>query len=186
MNKTTLILGFVVVGLFLALSATLRSLNSANDDIKRLESNQEAYFDSITIYKAKNELNVYQIKRLNMTKDEFKKTNSTLLQQVENMKVKIKRLNSVDRVVNRTEYVFVPDTIYYPAEQKGYRWKDAWLSFEMDSCGVNIEAKDTIHVVRHQRIKRFLWWVRKRDMYISVQNSNPHTSTTTIESITID
>ena len=169
-----------------ALSLYAHLYADAKQDVKRLQSNQRALMDTIATYKCIDGLNAYQIKRLEMTKAEFAETNNGLKAQLRNMEIKLKNLQSADKVGTKTEYVFKPDTIYIEKSDKPqYRYEDEWISFSMDSAGVDITTQDTIYVIRHQKVKRFLWWVRKRDSFVTIENRNPHAEITTIESIDI-
>lgn len=184
-TKITLILAVVVVPLPLIAMVQLASaLKQAKSDIIRLQNNQEILCDSLDSYKALDGVNCYQIRRLEMSKREFERTNLSLKNELNNMRIKIKNLQSATRTETKTEYVFIPDTIYVDA-QPIYTYNDAWLSFRMDSA-IHITSHDTIYVVRHQKVKKFLWWTRRKDSYISVENRNPHTTITSIQTIDID
>lgn len=188
-NTFAIIMVIAVAVLSIALLSAKSRLAESEADVRRLKNNQEALCDTISSYRILGDVYAYKMKRLEMTKNEFERTNNGLKQKVEDLKIKVKQLESADKVVSKTEYVFIPDTIIVEkpeGRQRELIWSDDWLSFRMGEEGVNIEARDTVFVVRHVKVKKFLWLTRRRDVFVTVTNANPHTKTTQIESITIE
>ncbi len=183
-TKAIVVLLGIVIGLVTWLLMMREKLDEARNNVDRLTMNQRALMDSMYVYKALDGLNAWQIRNVELKKKEFEETNNTLKHEVEKLKIKVKDLQSAEKAGTKTEYLFKVDTVFVAPDKATLRYSDHWIDFELDSLA-HIVTRDTITIVRHQKVKRFLWWVRRRDKYVTVKNANPHARITAIETIDI-
>lgn len=72
---------------------------------RRLEANQNTLMSELETWKTKDSLNVASIDRLVLTRKELEKHNSDLVDKVETMGTKIKRLESITHTGTKTETI---------------------------------------------------------------------------------
>ena len=184
-------LGVFIVGfalLLFVLVLTCRKLAESRSEVVRLKANQEELMRGEQQLKAVKTLTgdtAVEVRRLTLEADELRDMNNRLTSDIQNLRVRLRDVQSAERTVTRTEYKFVPETVRV-RDVVTLHFSDAWMEMTADTAGVRISSHDTLTVVRHQERRRFLFWVRKKDKYVTVHNANPHTEITTIESIDIE
>lgn len=161
------------------------SLNNAKEEKKRLTNNQESLLSDIQYYKTESGKNAASVQKLELTKSELEKHCIDLTQTVEDLGIKVKRLQSVANTITKTEVeikTVVRDSIVYrdrPVNLKVINWKDPWISLDgiLDgkNFSANIESVDTLSQVVHRIPKKFLFikWGTKA-IRQEVVSSNPH------------
>jgi hypothetical protein len=70
----------------------------------RLSGNQNALLSDIRFYQTKDSLSAASVERLQFTKSELERYNSDLVQTVEDLNIKVKRLQSVSQTATKTVY----------------------------------------------------------------------------------
>lgn len=114
----------------------------------RLKDNQNALLTEVKYYKTKDSLNVASVEKLTLTNSEFKRFNEDLVKTVENLNIKVRRLQSVSQTAVKTEYIIrteVKDSIIYrdnkPQTVQCIKQKDKWMS--LDGCIINKRFEGT-------------------------------------------
>lgn len=184
MKNNILILLFVAMTLALLLS--LKECSSRGESVSRLSGNQRSLMSEIAHYQIKDSINVAGVERLRLTNDEFSRYNSALKSTIDDLKIKIGRLQSVSNTAIASNYNIVStvkDTvIIYNNTIDSIRCinhQDPYITF--DGCIYNkqftgtIETKDTIVQVIHRVPKQ--WWFFKwgtKAIRQEVLSKNPH------------
>jgi hypothetical protein len=156
----------------------------------RLTGNQNALLSDIRHYLTKDSLNVASVERLQFTKSELERYNSDLVKTVEDLNIKVKRLQSVSQTATKT--VYKVETVFKDSIIVNYKdstvvldtlrcvnYKDAYLTFEAceqsDTLNAFIESRDTLITIVHRVPKRF-WFIRFGTKAIrqEVLSKNPH------------
>lgn len=161
------------------------SLNNAKEERKRLTNNQESLLSDIQYYKTESGKNAASVQKLELTKSELEKHCIDLTQTVEDLGIKVKRLQSVANTITKTEVeiqTVVRDSIVYrdrPVNLKIINWKDPWISLDGVLDGKNFSAKiesmDTLSHVAHRVPKKFLFFrFGTKAVRLEVVNKNPH------------
>lgn len=182
MRKVLVYANIVLVISVLVLSF---SLNNAKEEKKRLTNNQESLLSDIQYYKTESGKNAASVQKLELTKSELEKHCIDLTQTVEDLGIKVKRLQSVANTITKTEVeiqTVVRDSIVYrdrPVNLKIINWKDPWISLDGVLDGKNFSAKiesiDTLSHVAHRVPKKFLFFrFGTKAVRLEVVNKNPH------------
>lgn len=173
------------IALIIAVMALSYLLNNTMEEKKRLANNQESLLSDIEYYKTESGKNAASVQRLELTKSELEKHCIDLTQTVEDLGIKVKRLQSVTNTVTKTEVeiqTVVRDSIVYrdrPVYLKVINWKDPWISLDGVLDGKNFSAKiesiDTLSHVAHRVPKKFLFFrFGTKAVRLEVVNKNPH------------
>ncbi len=147
-------------------------LYESSVDRQRLRNNQEALMSEVKLYETKAGESAASVLRLQLTKDELERNNQKLCQEVKDLGIKIKRLQSVSQTSSQTEIKIqteIRDSIVYRPEihlvdtLKAFSWKDppwADVSGVIDSGKINLQlhTTDTIIQIVHRVPKRFLFF----------------------------
>lgn len=186
MKKTLL----VICILLAILSAWLaQCLFDSMEDRKRLHNNQEALMSEVKLYETKAGESAASVLRLQLTKDELEKSNQELCQEVKDLGIKLKRLQSVSQTSSQSDIKIrteVRDSIVYKPEihlvdtLKAFSWKDppwAEVSGVIDSGKVDLSVSmtDTIIQIVHRVPWRFLCFrFGTKAIRQEVISKNPH------------
>lgn len=184
MKNNIVILLFVAMTLALLLS--MKECSSRGESVNRLSGNQRSLMSDIAHYQIKDSINVAGVERLRLTNNEFSRYNSALKSTIDDLKIKIGRLQSVSNTAIASNYNIVSavkDTVVvYNNTIDSIRCihhKDPYITF--DGCIYNkqftgtIETKDTIVQVIHRVPKQ--WWFFKwgtKAIRQEVLSKNPH------------
>lgn len=194
MRKYVIIAFAVLLAATAFLSYRVRTLQSERD---RLQNNQTALLDDVAYYKTESGKYAASVQSLELSKSELQEHCNELVKTVEDLNIKIKRIQSVSQTATKTEVPIkteVRDSIVYrnpdslsvdPARPiidtlKRITFKDPWV--ELDGT-INkniftgkIQTVDTliqvIHRVPHQ------WWFFKwgtKAIKQEIRSSNPYT-----------
>lgn len=194
MRKYVIIAFAVLLAATAFLSYRVRTLQSERD---RLQNNQTALLDDVAYYKTESGKYAASVQSLELSKSELQEHCNELVKTVEDLNIKIKRIQSVSETATKTEVPIkteVRDSIVYrnpdslsvdPARPiidtlKRITFKDPWV--ELDGT-INkniftgkIQTVDTliqvIHRVPHQ------WWFFKwgtKAIKQEIRSSNPYT-----------
>lgn len=171
-------------------------LNNTREEKKRLANNQESLLSDIEYYKTESGKNAASVQKLVLTKSELEKHCQDLTQTVEDLGIKVKRLQSATTTVTKTEVEIqsvVRDSIVYrdrPVILKTIKWKDPWIKLDGILDGDNFSAKiqsiDSLSHVVHRVPKKFLFFrFGTKAVRLEVVNKNPHSKIVYTEYIEI-
>lgn len=160
----------------------VRSLKKERD---RLENNQTALLSDMEFYKTESGKNAASVQKLELTKSELEKHCQDLTQTVQDLGIKVKRLQSAATTVTKTEVeikTVVRDSIVYrdrPVILKTINWKDPWIKLDGILDGEDFSAKiqsiDTLSHIAHRVPKKFLFFrFGTKAVRLEVVNKNPH------------
>jgi len=171
-------------------------LNNTMEEKKRLANNQESLLSDIEYYKTESGKNAASVQKLVLTKSELEKHCQDLTQTVEDLGIKVKRLQSATTTVTKTEVeirTVVRDSIVYrdrPVVLKMIKWKDPWIKLDGildgDDFSAKIQSIDSLSHVAHRVPKKFLFFrFGTKAVRLEVVNKNPHSKIVYTEYIEI-
>lgn len=179
----------VLVYLNITLLVTVVSLScwlgNVREEKKRLANNQEVLLSDILFYKTESGKNAASVQKLEFTKSELEKHCEDLTKTVDDLNIKIGRIQSASTTVTKTEVeirTVVRDSIVYrehPMSLKVINWRDPWITLngvlDGEDFSAKIESIDTLCQVVHRIPKKFLFikWGTKA-IRQEVVSSNPH------------
>jgi hypothetical protein len=177
----------VYANIFLIISVLGLSflLNNAREEKKRLANNQESLLSDVEYYKTESGKNAASVQKLELTRSELEKHCKDLTQTVEDLGIKVKRLQSASTTVTKTEVeiqTVVRDSIVYrdrPVILKAINWEDPWIKLDGILDGIDFSAKiqsvDTLSHIAHRVPKKFLFFrFGTKAVRLEVVNKNPH------------
>lgn len=182
MNK---ILLYVNVALILTVSVLSYWLNNVREEKKRLADNQEALLSDVDYYKTESGKSAASVLKLELSKSELENHCQDLTKTIDDLNIKIGRIQSVSTTVTKTEVeiqAVVRDSIVYrdlPVNLKVVKWRDPWVTLngvlDGETFSAKIESVDTLSQVVHRIPKKFLFikWGTKA-IRQEVVSSNPH------------
>lgn len=184
------------IALIIAVMVLSCWLNNTREEKKRLANNQESLLSDIEYYKTESGKNAASVQKLVLTKSELEKHCHDLTQTVEDLGIKVKRLQSATTTVTKTEVeiqTVVRDSIVYrdrPVILKTIKWKDPWIKLDGILDGDNFSAKiqsiDSLSHVVHRVPKKFLFFrFGTKAVRLEVVNKNPHSKIVYTEYIEI-
>ena len=196
-----LIIGVAVVALIALCIYFVYSTVNLREDNKRLKNNEIALTKDIEVYKTKAGHNAAKVRQLELTVSEFKQLCSDQEDELAELGIKIKRLESMTSTGTQTDahgktqlkdtvFVHKIDTVTIAENGKYFEWKDNWNSISGKIIGDNVECyyhgTDTLTVVAHRVPKKFLF-IKWGTKYIDVDivNKNPSTIITYNKTIKI-
>lgn len=182
------ILIYALIIALLVIMVLFAALGKTRAEKARYEANQTALLADVEHYKTQSGLNAASVQKLTLTNDELKKNYDDIVKTAEDLKIKVKRLQSVTTSSTETKVeikTVVKDSIVYikgePIKTLAFDWKDPWTDIEgiihKDSVNLNIQSTDTlvqfVHKVPH-KFWFFKWGCKaiKQD----IVSKNPHTN----------
>jgi hypothetical protein len=134
-------------------------------------------------------LNAAGINRLYMSKLELERYNSDLAQQIEDLNIKLKRVQSVSRTAISSDYrveTVIKDSLVYVDNHitdtlRCVDYSDNYITFagcEKDGLAkYNIHSVDTLVQIIHRVPKKFLWFkFGCKAVRQEIVSKNPHTN----------
>lgn len=176
---------YINMALLLAVVSLSCWLGNVRTEKKRLANNQEALLTDVEYYKTESGKNAASVLKLELSKSELEKHCQDLTKTVDDLNIKISRIQSASTTVTKTEVeiqTVVRDSIVYrdlPISIKVINWRDPWIKLngvlDGDTFSAKIESVDTLHQVVHRIPKKFLFikWGTKA-IRQEVVSSNPH------------
>lgn len=176
---------YINIALLVAVVSLSCWLGNVREEKKRLANNQETLLSDILYYKTEFGKSAASVQKLELTKSELEKHCQDLAKTVDDLNIKIGRIQSASTTVSKTEVkiqTVVRDSIVYrdrPVSLKVINWMDPWITLNGVLDGNNFSAKvesvDTLHHVVHRVPKKFLFikWGTKA-IKQEVVSSNPH------------
>jgi hypothetical protein len=172
--KKYIILFSLITLLIVGLIASTHAIAYLRDENSRLTGNQNALLSDVRHYQTKDSLNVASVERLQFTNSELERYNSDLVKTVEDLNIKLKRLQSVSQTATKTTYnietvfkdsliVKYKDSTLVLDTLRCVNYNDAYLTFiaceKNDTLNAFIESRDTLITIVHRVPKRF-WFIR--------------------------
>lgn len=176
---------YINMALLLAVVSLSCWLGNVRTEKKRLANNQEALLTDVEYYKTESGKNAASVLKLELSKSELERHCQDLTKTVDDLNIKISRIQSASTTVTKTEVeiqTVVRDSIVYrdlPVSIKVINWRDPWIELngvlDGDTFSAKIESVDTLHQVVHRIPKKFLFikWGTKA-IRQEVVSSNPH------------
>ena len=189
MNKVTMYLIIIVLGMAAVTGAAMHQCKRLQQDNERLSANIASLSAGTQQYKTEAGKQAARAQQLELTAGELKQHCADLQARLNDMGIKNKYLQravyastqmsaKVDTVV-RDSIVYVPQLARLDTLQV-LQWADAWVrlngTIHAGRFSGSITSQDTITVAVHRVPKKFLFikWGTKR-IDVSVASSNPHT-----------
>lgn len=164
-------------------------LKKEKAETKRLNGNQRSLFEDVMFYKTKDSLSASSVERLQLTNREFEKYCSDLKQTVDNLNIKIRRLQSVSETGTETRYevkTMLKDSIVMRDSLVTLKcielhtpYLDLSGCIEGDSFSGSILSRDTlVHVVH--RVPHKFWFIKWgcKAVRLEVVSKNPYSRIT--------
>lgn len=179
---------YAIIGLSLALAISIKSCNGKAAEASRLSVNQSVLFEKVRYYRTNDSLSVASVGALTLTMQELQRHNTELVKTVENLNIKIKRLQSASTTATETKYKVTTEVVEKVVYQDGktdtlrcMTYSDPWLTF--DGCiskGIfngTIESSDTLVQIVHRVPRKFLFIkYGTKAIRQEVVSKNPHSN----------
>lgn len=185
MKKALIYALAAAIAVIVVLSYTLRKTTQEKD---RYKANQTALMADVEHYKTQSGLNAASVQKLTLTNAELKKNYDDIVKTAEDLKIKVKRLQSVSNTSTETKVeikTVVKDSIVYikgePTKTLAFNWRDAWTDvvgiIHNDSVALGIQSSDTLVQFVHRVPHKFLFfkWGCKA-IRQDIVSKNPHTN----------
>ena len=181
MKRYILIIILVIIIFFLS-----RSLHRQRQENDRLSSNQTALFQDISYYRTRDSLSAASVERLTLTKKELEQNCEALARDIKDLKIKLKREQSVSQARIETEHIIrtvVRDSLIVRDRVDTLQcidYHDNYLTLsgciEHNHFSGHIMSRDTLLQVIHRVPHR--WWFIKwgtKAVRQEIVSKNPHT-----------
>lgn len=176
---------YINMALLVAVVSLSCWLGNVRTEKKRLANNQEALLSDVDYYKTESGKSAASVLKLELSKSELENHCQDLTKTIDDLNIKIGRIQSVSTTVTKTEVeiqTVVRDSIVYrdlPVNLKVVKWRDPWVTLngvlDGETFSAKIESVDTLSQVVHRIPKKFLFikWGTKA-IRQEVVSSNPH------------
>lgn len=164
----------------------------------RLENNNSALLQSVKTYRTKADENAASVQVLRLKVGEYEELRAADAERIRNLKIKLKRLESVAKSVTKTavnisaplrDTVILRDTLRLHDTVRLFRWRDSWVTvdgvIDNDSVSCSVTSVDTLHQIIHRIPRRFLFFrYGTKAIRQEIVSSNPHTEVVYSEVVT--
>ena len=192
--KTNVRLLVIILGLCLALLLAGNELVKKNQVINEKSGTITDLRTEVKRITTRSGKQALVIRSLSLSRKELKNSNDTLLDVIDDLKIRLRHVISVTQTVIETNHEFelplhdsvvlVYDTIrqqHFPDTLKAFHFSDEYINLEgvinlcTDSLKHSYHSRDKISAVLN-REKRDRWWKiwEKRQLVLSLTNSNKH------------
>lgn len=187
----------VITAIIAAFLLLWRIYRLEHDERQRLEANQHSLMTDVEYYRTRDSLSAAGVERLTLTNREFRRHAEELERSVEDLQLKLRRLQSASRTAVTTAYpvetqlrdtVILRDTLNVRDTVRLLQFENPWLTLD----GIlkdnifrgRIESRDTLIQLIH-RVPRRLWFLRLGTKAIrqEVTTRNPYSRITFTEYI---
>ena len=187
----------VIIAVIAAFVLLWRVYRHEHRERRRLEANQHSLLTDVEYYRTRDSLSAAGVERLTLTNREFRRHAEELERSVEDLQLKVRRLQSASRTAVTTEYpveaqlrdtVIVRDTIAVADTLSLLRYVNPWVTLDGVIAGSlfrgRIESRDTLVQVVH-RVPRRFWFIRwgTKAVRQEVTTRNPYSRITYTEYI---
>jgi len=193
-SRLILWLGLAVLALAIFSGVQYNRLRIEKEEKVRLASNQTALFNKVEFFRTSDSLNAAKVDRLVLTNDELKQANSNLVQTIDRLGVKLKRVEAAMVVGTKSEYTIqapVRDSIVYrdrePDTMKCIHYNNRYMVFDgcinkQNQFDGSMVSYDTLVPIIDRVPKR--WWFIKygtKGVRLQVVSKNPYSKITCAE-----
>lgn len=187
----------VVIAIIAAFLLLWRIYRLEHDERQRLEANQHSLMTDVEYYRTRDSLSAAGVERLTLTNREFRRHAEELTRTVEDLQLKLRRLQAASRTAVATTYpvevqlrdtLIMRDTIAVPDTLSRLYYQNPWVTLNgiiADSVfRGTIESRDTLVQIVH-RVPRRLWFIRwgTKAVRQEVTTRNPYSRITYTEYI---
>lgn len=187
----------VVIAVIVAFILLWQLYRFEHHERQRLEANQHSLLTDVEYYRTRDSLSAAGVERLTLTNREFRRHAGELEQAVEDLRLKVRRLQSASRTAVQTEYpvevrlrdtVIVRDTVAVADTLSRLHYVNPWVTLDGVIAGSlfrgRIESRDTLIQVVH-RVPRRFWFIRwgTKAVRQEVTTRNPYSRITYTEYI---
>ena len=194
MTKALFIYALSVTALLLLVGSNRQRLRSEN---QRLNQNIVALTSDVELYRTRSGESAAEVRSLRLRQSELEQTNEALTDQIDQLKIRLRHINSLATAATQTVVEFstqIPDTILRRPVVDTIRlplYADTWNSVQATLIGDRIEGRfnsvDTLHQVVYRVPHRFLF-IRygTKELRQVITSSNPSTRLVYSSHITIE
>ena len=194
MKKALLIYALTTTALLAMVSLNRRTLRAEN---QRLNQNIATLTTDVEIYRTRSGESAAEVRSLRLRQSELEQTNELLADQIQDLKIRLRHINSLATATTRTEVGFskqIPDSVLHRPIVDTLRlplFTDSWNSLQATLIGNRIEGRftsiDTLHQVVYRVPHRFLF-IRygTKELRQVITSSNPSTRLVYSSHITIE
>lgn len=184
MKKYVVLAIVALIGIIVGLTYMLKR---EKEEVKRLIGNQRSLLENVTFYRTKDSLSVVSVERLQLTKKEYEKHFSDQAKTIDDLGIKIKRLQSTSETGTETKYpINVPvrdstvirdSTIILKCLELHTPYLDLSGRIEKDRFVGSIASRDTLDQIVH-RVPRQFWFIKWGCKAIrqEIVSRNPYTN----------
>ena len=170
----------ITISLVVALTMLCLELNSEN---KRLQNNERALREGITLYETESKRSAASVEVLSLELGEFKERHARDRATIEDLSIRLRRMESYAKSVTATtlrdtivlrDTVIQHDSLLYALHNTP--WTTLHATINRDTLSYEIINYDTLHQVIH-RVPRKFWFIPYGTKAIrqEVSCSNPNT-----------
>lgn len=194
MKKALLIYALTTTALLVMVSRNRRTLRSEN---QRLAQNIATLSTDVEFYRTRSGESAAEVRSLRLKQSELEQTNELLANQIQNLKIRLRHINSLATASTQTEVKFstqIPDSVLHRPVADTIRlplYADRWNSLQATLIGNRIEGRftsiDTLRQVVYRIPHRFLF-IRygTKELRQVITSSNPSTRLVYSSHITIE
>lgn len=194
MKKALLIYALTTTALLAMVSHNRRTLRAEN---QRLNQNIATLTTDVEIYRTRSGESAAEVRSLHLKQSELEQTNELLADQIQDLKIRLRHINSLATATTCTEVGFstqIPDSVLHRPIVDTLRlplFTDSWNSLQATLIGNRIEGRftsiDTLHQVVYRVPHRFLF-IRygTKELRQVITSSNPSTRLVYSSHITIE
>ncbi len=194
MRKALLIYALATTALLVKASYNYRTLHAEN---QRLNQNITILSSDVELYRTRNGESVAEVRTLRLRQSELEQTNEQLADQIRDLKIRLRHINSLASASTATEVEFsarIPDSVLHRPVVDTIRlplYYDRWNTLQATLIGDRIEGRftsiDTLRQVVYRVPHRFLF-IRygTKELRQVITSSNPSTRLVYSSHITIE
>lgn len=194
MKKALLIYALIVTALLVMVSNNRQRLRTEN---QRLNQNIATLTDDVAIYRTQSGTHAAEVRSLRLRQSELEQTNEELTDQIRELKIRLRHINSLATTATATTVEFstpIPDSVLRRRVVDTLRlplYSDPWNTLQATLIGDRIEGRftsvDTLRQVVYRVPHRFLF-IRygTKELRQVITSSNPSTRLVYSSHITIE
>lgn len=170
----------ITIGAMVLLATLCLVLNNQN---RRLQANESALLEGITLYKTKSEHSAASVETLSLELSQFKELHKSDQETIRDLGIRLRRVESYAKSVTSStlrDNVVLRDTVIQRDSLLYAHYETPWTTLHAtinhDTLSYEIITYDTLHQVIH-RVPRKLWFIPFGTKAIrqEVTSSNPNT-----------
>lgn len=194
MKKALLIYALLTTALLAMSSGERRRLRTEN---RRLGQNISTLTSDVELYRTRSGASAAEVRSLRLKQSELEQLNDDLRDQIRELNIRLRRVNSIATAATQTELTFearLPDSARHRTITDSIRlplYADTWSTLQATLVGDRIEGRflsvDTLHQVVYRIPRRFLF-IRygTKELRQVITSSNPHTRLVYSSHITLE